>query len=294
VSKNNIKLDFFSTGALVGDSDIKGKVLKNTVATYLLTGSYKLNEDTTLYSRIASGFRPAQGNLPIIDPFTGADIAPPIVFADMAWSYETGVKGQSEDKTFSYDVALWKIDWDNFQSTVAINGVSTGGNAAGGLSAYGMEGSLNYNPTSSFTLTTNLSYTNSTLNEDEPSFSGTKGEIIPLIAKWKGSFRFNYNFVVGGDWSGNFGGGLRYTGSSKSSYVASITQASKIIGSRTLADLSFGFTNGNVNVGLYAINLFDNRALLNRSDPLVQGIVTASQGQFERPRTIGINLRYTY
>ncbi len=294
VSKNEIALDFTAHGALLGETNIVGEVIKDTVKTFLLAGRYRVDENLSVYTRIASGFRPAQPNLPAINPSTGVNVAPYIVTADKAWSYEIGVKGSSDDKMVSYEVALWKIDWANFQSEVTYTGVSTGGNAADGLSAYGFEGSVTAHPVEAFSVTANLGYTKSTLNSDEPTLGGVGGENYPGLPNWKGSLQWNYAFEFISDWNGNFGGGVRHIGSSQSVFSAALTQASVKLESRTLADLNLGFSNGKVAVGLYATNLFNNKDIVNRDDDIIGPEMYLSSGVFERPRTIGANLRLDF
>ncbi len=294
ISKNEISLDLTTSGPLAGESEILGNVLEDTVDTYLFAARYRVHEDLSLYARAASGYRPAQANIPIIDPFTGEDLAPPVVEADQAWSYEVGAKGTAADGRVDFDVALWRISWDNFQSEVSANGVTTGGNAVGGITAYGFESIVTMRPIDNFSITGNLGYTSSTLDEDEPGIQGEEGENVPNLPNWKGSLQWNYTFDVSGNWSGSFGGGIRYIGGFNSAFRQSVTQLSVPVDGRTFADVNIGISNGNVHLGLYATNLFDNRALLSRFDEILGGAVPAPTGVFERPRTIGANIRVDF
>lgn len=294
ISKNKIQLSYKTTGLLLGVADIDGDSIKDTVDTYLFSARYRPTDNLSLYARVASGYRPASANIPIIDPATGTDIADPIVHADNSWSYEIGAKGSAKDKRLSYDVALWKIDWANFQAFTVFNGISTGGNAADGLSAYGFEGAFTLRPTTSLTLTTNVTYSNSTLNADEPGFGGLEGEQIPNLPKWTGSMQGSYMFDVTDSWRAVLNGGLRYTGSTMSSYGNSLSNLPVKIEERLLADLNLSVSNGTVTVGLYATNLFNKRGLLNREDNLLSSGATISSGVFERPRTIGANIKVDF
>ncbi|MBV1921007.1 MAG: TonB-dependent receptor [Pseudomonadales bacterium] len=293
LSKNQIIVNFESHGALVGDTNLVGETLKDTVKTYLLAARYRVNEDLSLYTRVASGYRPAQGNLAVIDPATGLDVAPPIVFADSAWSYEVGAKGSFLDGMASFDVALWKIDWKDFQASVILNGVSTGGNVEDGLSAYGFESTLNLHPTDSLTLTSNLSYTQSTLDSDEPTIGGVKGEDYPGLSNWKGSLQWNYTFDVTGDWTGSLGGGVRYRGGQHSTFSQSVNGVDVELDSYVLADLNLGITDGTYSVSLYATNVFNSDALVDRIDSIIGGGVS-STGNLVRPRVIGANVRLDF
>lgn len=294
ISKNDISLNVLTSGALVGDTNISGEPIEDTVDTYLLALRYRVNEDLSLYSRIASGYRPAQPNIPVIDPFTGDDIAPPIVTADKAWSYEIGAKGTAADGDVDFDVALWAITWDNFQASINANGVNTGGNAQDGLTAYGFESIVTVRPVSKLSLTGSLGYTSSTLNSDEPNIGGLDGEDLPNLPNWKGAVQWNYTIEVSGDWTGTIGGGVRYIGGFQSAFSGAFSTLGVPVDGRTFADLNVGLSNGSVHFGLYATNIFDNRALLSRTDTLQAGTVVSSTGIFERPRTIGANVRVDF
>ncbi|WP_262690082.1 TonB-dependent receptor [Kordiimonas aestuarii] len=294
LSKNKTTLSYVSTGLLLGDAVFESDPIKDTVDTYLFSARYRPTDNLSLYTRVASGYRPASANIPILDPATGDNLAPPMIDPDNAWSYEIGAKGATNGNVFSYDVALWMIDWANFQAFTSFSGVNTGGNATGGLSAHGFEGSFNLRPTDALTLTTNVTYSRSKLNEDEPGIGGVEGEQLPDLPKWKGSFRADYLFDVTDSWSGNAGFGVRYSGKFMSSYSASTSTYPVVVEARTLVDANLSFTNDNVTIGLYATNLFNKRALQGRVDTILGGGSSNSTGVFERPRTIGANLRVDF
>jgi len=293
LSKNQIALDFTSHGALIGVTNTEGVTLKDTVKTYLLAARYRIDEDLSLYTRIASGYRPAQANLAVIDPLSGDDIAPPIVFSDSAWSYEIGAKGSFLDGKGTFDFALWKIDWKDFQASVVLNGVSTGGNVEDGLSAYGFESTVTLLPVDDLTLIGSLAYTKSTLDSDEPTIGGVAGENYPDLANWKASLQWNYSFDVRGDWTGNLGGGFRYKGGQHTNFSQSVNGVDLELDDFILADMNVGITNGSYTLSLYATNIFDSVALDDRNDNIVGAGVT-SIGNLTRPRVIGANVRLNF
>ena len=294
LSRNKTQLSYLTSGALLGSADLDSDAIKDTIDTYLFSARYRPSENLSLYVRVASGYRPPSANIPIIDPVSGNNLADPIVLADNSWSYEFGAKGGTNNRVFTYDVAFWKIDWANFQTFTVFNGVRTGGNAEDGLSAYGFEGSATVRPTTALSLTANLTYTNSTLNADEPGFGGVEGEQVPNLPKWFGSLQAEYQVNVFDDWLGVLSGGLRYTGSSLSSYRNSFSILPVELNSRLLADLNLSVSNGRFTIGLYATNLFNKRALMNREDSLLSSGSVVSVGVFERPRTIGANFKVDF
>jgi len=297
VSRHAVDLEFETTGFLIGDGLETYPQSKETVDTYLFSARYRPVDDMSFYARVASGYRPRTSTLSVIDPNTGENVAPPFMESDHVWSYELGVKGVAADNVVSYDLAFWKIDWSNFQTTLTINGVSTSGNAADGVSAHGFEGTFVLRPTNRLTLDTNFAYSKSTLNADELLIGGAEGDRVPRVPKWTWSVQGDYQFDITGDWFGNLGGGLRYVGSSVSAF--SNPQGNLLlpeltsVDSRLLADANLSVTRGNLSIGLYATNLFNKRALIARRDDGV--LVGANRtGVFTQPRTIGMNVKLDF
>ena len=131
------------------------------------------------------------------------------------------------------------------------------------------------------------------MDSDEPGFGGLSGEQIPRLPEGTASLQWSYLFDIHEDWYGIYGGGIRYTDGYYSSYSQSISQVNVEIDSRTLADMSLAFTNDDIRITLYATNLFDSRALIDRSDVILAGAID-STGVFERPRTLGVSLNYAF
>ncbi|MEQ9394344.1 TonB-dependent receptor [Haliea sp.] len=294
LSRNRIALSYTTSGLLLGTADVVTPQIEDTVDTYLFAARYRPGTNVSLYSRIASGYRPAQSNIPILDPATGENIAAPLLDADSAWSYEIGAKGSNPRGTFSYDLSLWLIDWSEFQASTILSGVTTGGNAQDGLGAYGFEGELTLRPLDALTLVGNLSYTSSELDSDEPGFGGVAGEQFPTLPEWTASLQWNYGFPVFAGWQGNLGGGLRYTGNFVSAFSASVAVLPVKVDSRLVTDLDASVSNDRLTLGLYVTNLFDEQELVSRVDSIIAGTGVVSDGRFTRPRTIGVNARVDF
>ncbi|WP_321393933.1 TonB-dependent receptor [Emcibacter sp.] len=288
ISKNDIFLNFETSGLFIGTASTTTPTVKDTVDTYLFSARYRPSDNLSLYSRIASGYRPAQSNIPVVGANT-----PEVLAADNAWSYEIGAKGKSSDGTLKYDFALWMIDWSNFQAPLIVDGVKTAGNATDGISAHGFELSASVTPIDEFSLTANLAYSRSKLNSDEPGFGGVKGEQIPKLPKWSGSVQWAYHFDLAQDWFASLGGGVRYTGSFMSSYTNSIGVAPVKVDSRVITDLNLTAGNEEVTLNFYVTNLFDKRALVARGDNIISGTVIPG-GIFERPRTVGVSAKVDF
>ncbi len=268
------------------------------IQTYLFTARYRPNEDTSLYARIASGYRPASANLTVFNPFTRELLSQEILEQDNLWSYEVGAKGNLSDGLFTYDLALWYLDWSNFQAPVSFFGVGTAANAKDGITAKGFEGSFTLNPANGFTITSTVAYTNSTLNEDEVDLNGLKGQFIPTMPKWTATTRANYEFDISSDLIGNIGGGFRYVQGSPSAFNdgdVGDTFVNIPSDSYVLADVSVGIQMENVNLNLFVTNLFNKEAFANIQATLIPGsTLLNATGTPVMPRTIGAVLSFDF
>ena len=132
-------------------ADTPATVINDTVDTYSFSARYRPTDSLSLYARAASGYRPAAANLPLRDA-NGNNVAPVMIEADTLWSYEVGAKGYIADGKLSYDLVAWRLNWENLQARIYVNGVTTGGNANSNVTAYGFEGWLTYAPIDDLTL----------------------------------------------------------------------------------------------------------------------------------------------
>ncbi|PCI54381.1 MAG: hypothetical protein COB36_10360 [Alphaproteobacteria bacterium] len=295
-SNTQTGLQQISSGALIGPGQDIDPVQDN-VQSYLATARYRPNENLSLYARVASGYRPATGNLPIIIPGLG-NVAPLVVKKDNLWSYEIGAKGKTDDGIISYDMSLWYIDWSNFQSFVTVSGLSVGGNAEDGVTAKGFEGTFTLNPTDNFTITSSVAYTDSTLNSDEPGLNALGGQSVPKIPKWTLSSNGRYDFDLSGEVMGHIGGGFRYSQGTRSAFTDGGIGDSVVnipTEGYVLADLNAGISRGDISLNFYVTNLFNNDAFAASTGFLIPGtLMVNGQATPVRPRTIGAVLSFDF
>ena len=183
LSSNDMGVLFSGTGFLAGPN-LPEQTVSDDVQTYLFNMRYRPNDDLSLYFRAANGYRPASANLPLIDPSTGGVLSVPFVKADTLWSYELGAKGNLSDSAFGYDVAVYLLKWKDLQVFRSFQGVNVGGNADSDVTATGVEATLTYQPSTGFNIAASLAYSQSELDEDDPSIGGLEGEQLPGIPEW--------------------------------------------------------------------------------------------------------------
>lgn len=285
VSHNEMTLVQNSSGALLGVSNIPSEGVQETVDTYMFAARYRPDDDHSLYARIASGYRPATTNLPLIDPVTGAN-AEPLVDADSLWSFEIGAKGQLAEGRLSYEFAFYYIDWDNFQAEFTTPTTTITENATGGITAKGVEVSVSAEPIDGLSLGLNFAFSDSGLNQDEPGLNGLEGQQVPGVPKWSGSGSARYDFALSPSVDAHIGGGFRYVGSKNSAFT-DFDPATAVLNIPTekhvLIDFNAGIDLGTVAIGFYVTNLFDESAFISTSG----NQFTRSFGVPVRPRTVG-------
>ncbi|MEZ5897767.1 MAG: TonB-dependent receptor [Parvularculaceae bacterium] len=283
-------------------ADIPETTSDDVVDTYSFTARYRPSEDLSLYARVASGYRPENANLPLLDAM-GNNAAPAIIATDTLWSYEVGAKGDLAEGALTYDFAGWYIKWKDLQAVTFVNAATTGGNANSDVTAYGLEGSLTARPASGFSVITNFAYTHSTLDDDETAaFGALAGENLQLLPKWTASVRGSYDFAITSSLDGFINAGLRYVGDRDTGFEGGIGADGSTITPRianftlenyVVANLSAGIRKGPATLSVYANNLFDEYAFTGGAARPIVGGVRAGANVLQ-PRTIGAVLKVDF
>jgi iron complex outermembrane recepter protein len=283
-SSNDMSVLFTGTGFLAGPA-LPRQTVSDDVQTYLFNLRYRPNDDLSLYVRVADGYRPASANLPLIDPNTGDVISLPFVRADSLWSYEVGAKGKLADGAVGYDVAIYRIKWEDMQVFQSLGGVNVGANADSDVTANGVEATLTFQPTSALNLVATAAYARSELDDDDPPLGGASGEQLPGIPEWTFSLSGDYDFRLG-SLDAFVGGGVAYQDSRKTSFngrgAIAPANTNFDVDDYVTADLRTGVKFGRYKLSLYATNLFDEYGFQRATTVGTQGNATIL-----RPRTIG-------
>ncbi len=263
---------------------------------YLFNVRYRPSDSTSFYGRIASGFRPGGANFVIVDPLTGQPLNNDFFEADSLVSYELGVKGHSASNRFSYELAAFSIDWEDFQVNQSINGIGVTANASEAQSM-GAEVSVKFAVTEHLTVTGTYSYTKAELTADEPTLGGADGDQLPNSPENQGAIDVDYRFNIGevpafaglawqykGDMPVGFDG---YTDSSGMFIPPGAPRLN--LDSYNLVDLRAGFTTASFDVSVYVTNVFDEYAYQNFFPDFFGGSAVPT-----RPRTYGGIVRWNF
>ena len=268
-----------SGGALVPAANDPGES-DESIVTFSVSPQFRFGEDSMIYGRVATGYRPGGPN--VIVPGV-----PPTVDSDRLTNYEIGYKGSLGAGLVTLELAAFYMDWTDIQVAQSFGGI--GGLANGGkATSKGLEGAVVFNPLPGLSFSLNGAYTDATLSEDVPAISGLDGDRLPNVPEFSGSARVDYVAELANGNSVALGAGLRHTGS-RLSLVESDPQAVRAKDYTSL-DLNIGYTfNDRWTLRAYARNVFNDKGELSRSltvDGLDQPVFLAITPL--QPRTFGL------
>ena len=261
--------------------------------------NWKLHADTSLYARVATGYRPG-----------GPSALPPGVIdggqttfePDQLTSYEAGFKSAFLGGKASIESAVFHTDWKNIQlmasaparppvTYIALNYGTNGGTAV----SNGAEASLLFFPTDRLTIRLNGAYTDAHLTSAAPAVKGVSGDEMPYVAKWTSSLGGDYRFPLGSAkaW---VGGTVSYVSKRSSDY--SQNHPLELPAYATLG-LDTGMEWSGVKVSLYAKNLTDSRGINYAANSGAPATPANPYGNpyyaaVIAPRTVGIDLSYAF
>ena len=280
-----------SSGLLAGGAQSIDAASADSSTTYLLTGRYALNKQSSVYARVATGYRPGGPNAVLRDVKTGEPLAPPTFGPDQLTSYELGYKANLLDNKLTVETAIYNIDWKDIQQAKAVNGLGVLVNA-GKARVRGAEVSLDWHPDELWSLRGSAAYIDGRFTEDSPD-QGTKANArLPDTAHLSGSLQLNRNFRVL-EHPAYAGASIRYVGERNAGVEGSTTLIPYSMPAYSLLDLQAGIDAGRFNLALYVRNLTDKRAQLSAYTALVplggNALVSVVQ-----PRTFGATLSVSF
>jgi iron complex outermembrane recepter protein len=273
-------------GALLGGSiafdDAKSS---ESPFTYSFSPRFEINDNVSMYARIATGYRPGGPN---VIPAGAPPGTPGSYDSDELTNYEVGLKAGSPDGRFAFDVAAYYLDWEDVQLLAVVNGV--GLNANGGTAvSKGAEFAATLRPTDNLTFSFNGAYIDAYLTQDtDPVIGGVDGDPLSFVPEWSYGLDGSYEWFLRGDATAYVGGNVGYVGDRPADFSnrapdGSIREAEAY----TTLNLRAGVDFDRWSVELYGRNLADEEGISNilSEGGLPNGAVGLS---LIRPRTIGI------
>ena len=262
-----------------------------SVTTYLINPRLRISDDSMLYARIASGYRPGGPNF-VLAPGLGN----PTFKADKLWNYEVGEKSTVLDKKATLNVDVYDIEWSSIQLTVNNGGVNQLENA-GNARVRGAELSFDYHVLPALTLGGSAAYTDAKLVTTAPQIGiAYTGARLPLSPKFNFAALANYNFPITDRYTGNLSVTDRYLGDRTTGFRGSLVSPLYRLASYNTVDLSAALQAPHgLEVDLYVKNVFDvagevsANAFSNEYNPAAPVPVWLSL-----PRTVGLILKVRF
>ncbi len=287
---------------------------KDSGQTYKVNLTYTVDDDKLVYATYSEGFRPGGVNRARVPNIPGYD-------PDYVYNYEFGWKTQWMDNRLRFNGAFYHLNWDNIQFSFldfAISNLTIIQNA-GKSRTNGAEFDLDFAATENLTLSFSGSFNDSKLTADyfqatddpatpdvdETVLSAPAGTRMPFVPKvqFSASARYTQDIAglpafaqlsiahTGGSWSD-----LDTRINTNQFYYDNSVLKFKDVPNRswqeayTVVNLSAGIDGNNWSLGIFADNLFDTRAQIQRGDAVYTAFYSQmdSLNQTIRPRTIGI------
>ncbi|MDB5469045.1 MAG: hypothetical protein JWR84_605 [Caulobacter sp.] len=221
-----------------------------------LTITKHWNDDVMTYASVSRGFRGGGSN--------GAGAPNPIYKGDSVWTYEVGTKLSTPDRKLSLDAAIFYNDYKDYigQNSLAPKTVGVGFVAinlnSGDVKSYGLELEGRWRATDNFTVTAGATWLHARITDDS-AYTDTTGM---TLASDRLLFLPDWNYYVTGSYTVPIGSDdLRFDATliGKGDRIGSTLASTDVpvLEAYTLVNTSLTLVHGDVNVALFATNLFD-------------------------------------
>jgi len=267
---------------------------QDTDFTYLVTPQFKLSQDSMIYARVATGYRPGGPN-----EQGSAILVPRSYSPDTTRNYEIGVKSEVLNHSLLLDASVYYIQWHDIQLQLInpINGLFYYANGSEAKSQ-GVELSAQARPLTGLSITGWVAWNDARLTEDMPAASsvfGASGDRLPYSEPFSGNVsmeqRFPLTALVRGA-TGFVGGDVSYVpnrlGQFASVYL--FPPERQDLPAYTKVDLRAGIDYDTWTVNLYVNNVADKRGVLDSGLDLIP----SNAFIYIQPRTVGLTVSKTF
>jgi outer membrane receptor protein involved in Fe transport len=259
VRQSTYKEDYFGS-PIFGDFNNGGALRSEPgpsvgVTNWMADAKYQPTTHATLYTRVATGYRPGDGcdscGIPSLH-------IPGLVKPDRTTDYEAGVKGDFFNHRLQVDTDAFVIDWVDIQlNQLTSTGLSYAGNG-GTARSQGFELTTQSRLLSGLQFNGTLAFTDAELTQDAPGAGGKNGDQLPGSPRWQGTAALDYAYTLNERSTLLLGGDYRYR-SRVFNYFPSSGNPYPMSG-YSVEDLYAGIEFGAVSVRLYAKNVLNTQA----------------------------------
>jgi iron complex outermembrane recepter protein len=274
---------------------VAGGTSQHDIITWSGDARYHLDDQTMIYGRVATGWRPGGPN--DLPPAAPASV-PHTYSPDSLINYEAGVKSTLTDYNLSFDADVFDIEWRDIQILETVASFNINGNG-GRANSKGFEANATWQPIEQLTFNLNGSYIDAALSEDAPDIGGFKGNALPYAPRWTGTLSGDYEFEPIGDLTPYVGASAHYTGIRGGGFSAGFPEIT-LPGYATL-DLRLGVSRDNWSIEIYGKNINDSRGIsafgpyggsaASETPPFSGLSLPAATASLIEPRIFGIVLR---
>ncbi len=275
-------------GALVGGAvNFDDANSSESPFTWSFSPRFEVNENLSVYGRVATGYRPGGPN---VIPNAAPPGTPGSYDSDTLTSYEVGVKANSADGRFAIDAAAYFLDWEDVQLLAVVNGI--GLNANGGTAeSRGVEFAASFRPTEELSFELNGAYTDAELTQDtDPVVGGADGDPLSFVPEWSYGADGSYDWTLANGAMAYVGAGLAYVGERPAGFSNRDANGNiRELDGYTMLNLRAGIDFERWSLEVYARNATDEFAYsdLEAEGTLPAGLVGLGR---IRPRTIGVSV----
>ncbi len=285
-SENRQVFDEYIAGPLYDPPYTVHAESKDDSFTYVISPQFAMGDNSQLYARLATGYRPG-------GPNAGAGFGtPPQYDADTTVSYELGWKADLADRRMTVDASIYYIDWKDvqLQQRDPVTEFLYYTNA-GKARSKGADFLLQATPWDGMVLGATLAYSDAELTEaTNGGIYGLPGDPLPFSAKWSGTLSAEQNFPLGDSLEGFVGGTFAYLDDRYGSFSPSAEVPRIHVPSYSTVDLRFGVNWQDWTFSLYGKNLTDERGIIGASNEVASGATGLYLLNIIRPRTFGISV----
>lgn len=287
-SDNDQVASQLSDGTLVGGlTAFDDTRSSETPFTYSLSPRFEIGEHSSIYARVATGFRPGGPN--VLPPAAPPD-TPSTYDSDSLTEYEVGLKTTSPRGHVSLDLAAFYLDWDDIQLLAVVN--NFGINANGGTAvSQGAEFTVGIRPMRGLLFSLNGAYTDASLTQDtDPVVGGLDGDPLSWVPDWSFGLQGDYAWPVMGSSVAHFGGSVNYTGDRPVDFSNRAADGSiHEVDSYVTVNVNTGVDFGRWSLELFGRNLTDEMGItsLDSGGFLPNGALALG---VIRPRSVGLTL----
>ncbi len=258
-------------------------------ALYSLAPRWRISDDTMIYGRLATGFRPGGPNIPVPDH----PEVPTFYNPDRTVNYEIGWRQDLFDKSVAIDLTAFYISWKDVQVLSVLGAFGFNGNAGSAVSK-GVEWNLTWVPLNGLKLNATGSYQDSRLTADAPGIGGAEGDFLPYVPTVSSSVNIDYRWNVTDRFRAYVSGTWSYIGERYTSFAPAggVTSSHVQLPGYNTGSLRAGLEDDRYSLELFINNIGDSHALTYYANQ--GGANETGQAAIIQPRTIGLTARVKF